>query len=144
MQELPHHYVAAAVLGPDRFVALSSPGLGAIESAGPAEFGGPGDLWSPETLLVAAVADCLVLSFKAIARAGRLEWTSISCEVEGVLDRVDGVTRFTEFTEHVTLKLPAGGDEAKARRFLDRAEKTCLITNSLIADAHLEVELKFA
>mgnify|MGYP001821868304 CR=1 FL=1 len=144
MQDLPHHYHVTAALEPEQFVSLSSPGLEPIESAGPAEFGGPGDLWSPETLLIAAVAECLLLSFKAVARAGRLEWAGIRCDVEGVLERVDGKTRFTEIIERVTLDLPAGGNADKAMRLLTKAEKTCLITNSLNADVHMEADIRVA
>ena len=73
MQEFPHHYVAAASAESEGSVEVTSPGLESLETAGPAEFGGPGDLWSPETLLVAAVADCFILGFRAIARAARLK-----------------------------------------------------------------------
>ncbi len=32
--------------------------------------------------------------------------------------------------------------EDKARRLLDKAERSCLITNSLIANSHLEAEVR--
>lgn len=142
MQDLPHHYAAAATAAADSNVELTSPGLSALESAGPAEFGGPGDLWSPETLLVAAVADCFILSFRAIARASNLEWNTLQCDVKGVLDRVDKVTQFTAFNVRAELGVPEGTDEAKAMRLLERADKVCLITNSLIADSRLEAEVR--
>lgn len=142
MQELPHHYRVSAELGPDRYVELRSPGLEPIESAGPAEFGGPGDRWSPETLFVAAVADCFVLSFKAIARASRFEWLKLNCEVEAELDRVDGVTRFTKMTQRVLLEIQDSSLEPKARRLIDKAEHSCLITNSISADIQLEAEVR--
>ncbi len=118
MQDYPHHYVAVAAAQSDSNVQLSSPGLDNIESAGPAEFGGPGDLWSPETLLVASVADCFILSFRAIARASKFEWTALSCDVVGVLDRIERVTRFTEFKVRAVLEAPDGTNEDKARRLL--------------------------
>jgi len=142
MQNLPHNYTVAAVAGPADNVELTSPGLIKLESAPPAEFGGPGDLWSPETLLVAAVADCFILSFKAIARASKLDWVSVSCDVDATLDRVDKVTRFTALTQRVTLEVPAGTDEAKAQRLLEKAEHICLITNSLNAETDLETDVR--
>ena len=42
---------------------------------------------------------------------------------------------------NATLDVPAGTDAAKAERLLERAEKVCLITNSLIADSHLEASV---
>ena len=85
MQEYPHRYAAGASAGEEGEIAVSSARLPGLSSAAPAEFGGPGDRWSPETLLVAAVADCFVLTFRAIARISKLRWTSVSCDVVGTL-----------------------------------------------------------
>lgn len=144
MQQLPHRYTVSAQAGTNSNVELSGEGLPNIESAPPAEFGGPGNLWSPESLLVAAIADCFVLSFTAIARASKFEWTSLTCRVEGVLDRVESVTRFTEFSVHAELDAPAGSDERMAKRLLEKAERSCLITNSLNSDVHLQANVSIA
>jgi organic hydroperoxide reductase OsmC/OhrA len=144
VQNFPHHYSVAATSTSAGNVDLSSPGLAPIESAAPAEFGGPGDLWSPETLLAAAVADCFILSFRAIARASKLDWTSLSCDVEGILDRVEKVTRFTEFNLRVVLDLPQGTDEQKSMRILEKAEHSCLITNSMTSKINLDAEVRVA
>ena len=141
MQEYPHHYTVAATAQSEGHVLLESSDLTPIDSAPPPEFGGPGGLWSPETLLVSAVADCFVLSFKAIARASSMSWASLHCEVEGVLDRVDRTSQFTDFNLRVTLKVPAGTDEAKATRLLEKAENACLITNSLKSATHLDASV---
>jgi organic hydroperoxide reductase OsmC/OhrA len=138
MQAYPHHYRVTASAHNTGPVTLQSPGLPAVDTAPPAEFGGPGDVWSPETLLAAAVADCFVLSFKAIARASSMEWTSLTCNVEAILDRVDKITQFTEFHLTVQLEVPTGTDETKALRLLDKAESACLITNSLKSSTHLQ------
>jgi len=144
MQDYPHHYRTTASARHDSTVELTSPGLEALESAGPAEFGGPGDLWSPETLLSAAISDCFILSFRAVARAAKLDWISIRCEVDAVLDRVEKVTQFTEFHQTVVLEVPPGTDEAKAMRMLEKAEHVCLITNSLTGTAHLNATVRVA
>tara|TARA_R110002049_G_scaffold1062_1_gene7949 strand:- start:6759 stop:7196 length:438 start_codon:yes stop_codon:yes gene_type:complete len=144
MDTFPHHYAVEAVAKSEGNVTLSSADLEPIESAAPAEFGGPGDRWSPETLLVASVADCFILSFKAIARNFKFEWQAVTCEVDGVLDRVDGVTRFTEMRLQVVLTAPQGTDMDKAQRLLEKAEKACLITNSLKSESHLRTEVLIA
>jgi hypothetical protein len=61
-----------------------------------------------------------------------------------VLDRVDGVTRFTRFIVRARLTLPAGGDAEKARRLLEKAEQSCLITSSLLAERELECRIESA
>ncbi|MDH4046619.1 MAG: OsmC family protein [Gammaproteobacteria bacterium] len=143
MQEFPHHYSVTASLNPDSNVELSSNGLTTLQSAAPAEFGGPGDQWSPETLLIAAVADCFVLSFKAIARASRFGWSALQCAVQGKLDRTPSGTQFTSFDIVVKLTVPAGSDETKARKLLQKAEHACLITNSLKAMPDLQADVLF-
>ena len=138
----PHRYSVAAAAGAEGEVTLQSERLPPLASAPPAEFDGPGDRWSPETLLVAAVADCFVLTFRAIARASKLPWSSLRCDVEGILDRVERVTQFTEFRTRVRLRLPAGADRQRAERLLTRTEETCLVTNSLKGTRRLDVEIE--
>lgn len=141
MQEFPHHYLVSANAETEGNVALKTDNMPQIISAPPAEFGGPGDQWSPEHLLVASVADCFILTFRAIARASKLEWVGLEVNAEGVLDRIDRVTQFTGFTVRASLTVPAGTDEAKAQRLLEKAEGACLVTASLKATCHLEADI---
>ncbi len=141
MQDLPHHYHVSASAETVGNVTLKADDLPQLITAPPAEYGGPGDQWSPETLLVGAVADCFILVFRAIARASRLEWTNLECSAEGVLDRVERITRFTAITVRATLTVPAGTDADKARRLLEKSEESCLVTRSLLAEVHLEAEV---
>jgi organic hydroperoxide reductase OsmC/OhrA len=140
MHPYPHVYKVSAAGSAAGDVTLASAGLPDLPSQAPPEFGGPPGYWSPETLLAAAVADCFVLSFRAIARASKFEWQSLAAEVEGVLERVDGVSRFTRFHTRARLVAP-GADPHRAKMLLEKAEKVCLISNSLNAERHLECEI---
>lgn len=137
MHPFPHLYTVTAAGGPDG--ALSHPGdrLPPLATDAPAEFGGPGDAWSPEDLLVATIADCFILTFRAVAAASDFAWNDIDCRAEGVLDRVDRTTMFTGFDIHVTLAVPPGTDEERALRLLEKAEANCLITNSMKGERQL-------
>ena len=131
MQALPHRYRVKGTGQITGDVELTSERLTTLRSASPAEFGGPGDQWSPETFLVGAVADCFILTFRAVANASRLPWISLDCDVTGTLDRVDRVMLFTHFDVKAHLVVPAGVDAGLARRALEKAERNCLITSSL-------------
>ncbi len=144
MQPFPHHYTVAAEAALEGDVLLRSDRLPPIPSAAPAEFGGPGDRWSPETLLVAAVADCFVLTFRGIAAASKLAWTSLSCEVSGTVDRVERVTKFTDLVVRARLVVPDEAAAERAGRLLAKAEETCLVTRSLSATVHLEATVEVA
>jgi organic hydroperoxide reductase OsmC/OhrA len=138
MQDLPHHYRVAANGTPEGDIQLTAAGLETIATTPPPEFGGPEDRWSPETLFVASISSCFILSFRAIARASRLPWVSVECDAEGKLERIEGRMRFTEVAVKAVLHVPADTDEQKAHRLLEKAEETCLITNSLSAARRLE------
>lgn len=142
MQPFPHHYAVVATAGVSGDVTLDGSGLPTLPSAPPTEFGGPGDRWSPETLFVASVIDCFILTFRAIATASKLPWTSLTCEGAGTVDRVDRVTQFTAFDIRATLRVPAGANVEQAQRLLVRAEETCLVTNSLKVAPHLEANVE--
>jgi len=138
MQPFPHHYDVTATGVPDGDVHLRVADVPPLATATPREFDGPGNRWSPEALLVGAVADCFVLTFRGLARAAKLPWTSLECAATGTLDRQDGVTRFTHVRLRADLGIPPDGDREAAARLLQRAEDRCLVSRSLTAAVHLE------
>ena len=87
--------------------------------------------WSPETLLTAAIANCYLLTFRAVSGAALFGWLRLECRVEGVLEPVDRRPRFSRFETLATLTVAAGADAAKAKRLLKKADRDCLIANSL-------------
>ena len=144
MHPYPHKYVASASAEKSGLVGVTSPQLPNLETASPPEFDGPGGVWSPETLLCASLADCFILTFRAVSRASGFEWLQLTCRVEGILDRVERISQFTRYTTFAELTVPAGADVGKARELLDRAEHGCLIANSLRGSRSLEVQVVVA
>ena len=138
---MAHQYSVCATATPEQLVDLTAFGLPTLVSGPPTEFGGSGNEWSPEDLLVAAVADCFTLSFKAIATASRFSWTTLHCNVTGTLDNVDRGMQFTEMKILANLTIPADSDANRAERLLEKAEHACFITNSLNFAATLEIQV---
>lgn len=142
MQSLPHRYSVSATGGPQGPVPVSADELPTIETGVSGANGGSGDRWSPEQLLVAAVADAFVLSFRDVAARQALEWRHLSCQVDGVLDTdADEVTRFVEIAIQAEVVVPSEGARADAARCLDQAEQDCFITNSLSAQRQLHQQI---
>lgn len=141
MKPLPHRYSARIAGGPAGYATLSSGGVPDLRTAPPLDFDGPGDAWSPEQLLLAAVASCFLLTFRSVAQASRLEFVSLSVDAEGVVDRVNGVTRFTEIVLRPRVALPAGADLVRVQRALEKAERACLVSASLDTPIRLEPEI---
>ena len=141
MHPYPHTYLANAAAEDSGPVTVSSAQLPNLETAPPPEFDGPGGVWSPETLLCASIADCFILTFRAVARAARFEWMRLECRVEGVLERVEKVSQFTRYRTFAKLTVHANADTAKARELLEQAERGCLVSNSLRGSRTLESEV---
>lgn len=144
MHPYPHTYIASASGKTVGAVGVTSPALPNLETAAPPQFDGPEGVWSPETLLCASVADCFVLTFRAIARASKFEWVQLECRVEGLLERVERVSQFTRFTTFAKLTVTEDADVARARKLLEDAEHGCLVANSLRATRVLDAEIQVA
>jgi organic hydroperoxide reductase OsmC/OhrA len=92
-------------------------------------------------LLVAAVANCFILTFRGVSSMANFGWEQLECQVDGALERVSGVTQFSKFTTRAMLTVKAGADHAKAQELMERAEKACLVANSLRGERHLEIQM---
>lgn len=124
-------------------IAESDDGLPRLPVAAPPEFGGDEEVWTPEHLLVASVASCLMTTFLAIAGLSKLEVERLEVPASGHLVR--GEDRRYRF-DRVTLRPRVGvADEAareKALRLLAKAEEACLITRSLSSEVAVEPEVE--
>ena len=124
----------------DRKGMISSPVLDQkIDVATPPEFpGGMPGIWSPEHLFTAAVSSCFMTTFLAIAENSNLEFSGLSCPAEGVLGKNEGKYAMTEIILKPVLIIPNEADRERAERIMIKAEKACLISNSITSVIHLE------
>ena len=137
--ENPHIYrVTATWKGGRRGKALAEEIAPAIEFSSPPDFNGDPGYWTPEHLLVAAVASCFVATFYSLAQLSKLEFLGLELFVEGSLGKPEGKLRFTEIVLKPTLKIAQHRDRELANRVLAKAHQGCLIARSLICPVHLE------
>ena len=141
MQALPHTYTVAASGQASDSLTIAAGELDNFSVSPPAQFGGPGDQWSPEDLLMASASSCFILSFRAITSASKFDWLSIECQSTGILDKVERSVKFTKITTAVKLVIADGISKDKAAKLLQKAEDLCLISNSLSCSCHLEIEV---
>ena len=141
MKPLPHLYEVALSGGPNGYATLLADGAPPLRSAPPTDFDGPGDAWSPEHLLLAAVETCFMFTFRAIAQASKFDFLSLDLSGSGTVDRKDGATRFTEIILKPRLTLPKDADPERARRMLEKGKKACLVTELLSVSVRLEAKI---
>ena len=72
MKPLPHQYAARLTGGPSGHALVTADGLPDLRSAPPRDFDGPGDAWSPEQFLLAAVETCFLFTLRVVARGLRV------------------------------------------------------------------------
>jgi organic hydroperoxide reductase OsmC/OhrA len=141
MKPLPHRYDVQLKAGPTGYAHLDCVGRRTLASAPPIEFGGPGDAWSPEHLLLASVEACFLFTFRAVARASNLEFMNANIHVEGTVDRQGAVTRFTDIVIRPRLTFAPGIDRAKVAAAVAKTEKNCLVSATLAIPIRVEADI---
>jgi organic hydroperoxide reductase OsmC/OhrA len=111
-----------------------------IPAGAPPQFGGTDQVWSPEELLVAAVLLCLKTTVDAYARREALEIHDWRGTATGVLEKSPDGPAFTSVRLEVQLKV-SPGEEARARRLLETAERHCIISRAIKAPVELEASV---
>lgn len=110
---------------------LTASDMPAIAASAPPEFAGQAGRWTPEHLLVSSAASCLMTTFLAIAEISRLAVSGLVISGSARMEKVPGEGfRITEITLAPEVRVSAG-EEERARRLLEKAERYCIISRSL-------------
>ncbi len=107
----------------------------------PSELGGSAEWWSPEHLLVAAVASCMSGTFFALAERAKIHVGSYHSRASGLLDRFDGRTAFSSIHLDVVITVLVG-DVERTRAVAIDAKKRCFVAASLLCPVDVVTEVK--
>jgi len=113
----------------------------AIHFTAPPEFGGFEGRWTPEDLLLAAVAACYTTTFRALADYSQFEYVDLAVEVEGNIRKVDSGYEFNEIAIRPMLTISAENEQARASRLLEKAKCVCLVSRALSIEQRFEPQL---
>jgi peroxiredoxin-like protein len=139
-----YYYTTEVEWTGERHGDLSAPVLPELKVDAPPEFKGHEGVWTPEHLFVASVNSCFMTTFLAIAENSKLDLVSFSAGAQGKLEKVaDQGFIMTEITLRPKLVLRNARDAERASRILGKAEKNCLISNSIKAKTRLEPKIEF-
>ena len=129
----------------ERHGDLRAPVLPQLQIDAPPEFKGHDGVWTPEHLFVASVNSCFMTTFLAIAENSKLEIVSFKAGATGKLEKLsDRGFVMTEITLRPTLVISNPRDFDRANRILEKAEKHCLISNSIRSETKLKPEISVA
>jgi organic hydroperoxide reductase OsmC/OhrA len=122
-----------------RLLGLSAPGKPPLTVATPPEFkdGIPG-IWSPEELMVGALASCYELTLVAIAEKLGVPLGKLAVDATGHVERGRDGYGFTVIELEVTVETDPD-HEAQARKAASLAEKHCVVGRALEVPVHIRV-----
>ena len=109
-------------------VALDTGDRVSTERGEPARFG---DDWTPEHLVLAALARCVVTSLHHQLRRDGLQGAASAEATGAVFEREDGSWGFVEVACTVDVELPDPPEDAALADLLRRAERGCFVGASL-------------
>ena len=141
MKPLPHRYQVHLTGTPSGYGEVTTAGVPVLRTAPPPEYDGPGDAWTPEHLLLAAVESCFLFTLRAIARASQLEFSSLDVDATGLVEHRDRVTRFTDIVLRPRIVVAAHTDRDRVWHVLEKTERVCLVSASLSTIIRLEPEI---
>lgn len=127
-----HVYETSARWTGERRAMMAADGLPSLEVGTPPEFpGGHPGIWSPEHLYVAAAEACLMTTFLAIAANSSLAFRSYESTAEGTMEKTDAGYLMTRIVLRPKVVVTDASRIERARHILEKAEKHCLISNSM-------------
>lgn len=139
MESADYHIELKATGGKTGKVGSLADGVATLEVASPPEFGGPGEVWSPEHMFVASVSSCLMTTFHSIAAMSGVEIVHYEDEATGRLERGEnGLYRFETITLRPRVVISDERKLDRAQRLIEKAEKVCLIGRSVSSKIVLE------
>ncbi len=126
----------ARAFGRDHVVRI--PGKPELLGSAARVFHGDADRWNPEEMLIAALAQCHLLSYLYVAARAGVVVESYVDDADGVLEvDADGAGRITAVTLRPVVTVSAGDPDA-ALRLHDEAHRLCFIANSVAFPVHRE------
>lgn len=114
----------------------------AIHFTAPPEFGGVEGRWTPESLLLCAIAGCFTTTFRAISEYSKFEYADLEVQVEGTIEKVDSGYAFTEIIIRPNLSVTTEGDEVHGMRLLQKTKTLCLVSRALSVPQTFEPHLQ--
>jgi peroxiredoxin-like protein len=114
----------------------------AIHFAAPAEFGGLEGRWTPEELLLAAVAGCYTTTLRAIASTAQFTFTDLQVQASGTVRKSESGYNFTQIVVRPNLKIASAGERERALDLLRRAENLCLVSRAIGTTLKFEPQLE--
>ncbi|WP_448003534.1 OsmC family protein [Agromyces bauzanensis] len=121
---------------------VTADALETIAGSSDPAFRGDPTRWNPEQLYIAALAQCHMLWYLALAAQAGLTVTAYHDRPTGVMvEEADGAGRFERVTLRPTVTIDPAGDPAVAEQLHHRVADYCFIARSVNTPIHHDVTI---
>ena len=104
-----------------------------------AELGGLQGRWTPEQLLLCALAGCFTTTFHDVARAAKFEYTDLEVEIEGSVRRSRTAgCNFNEILIRPRLTVHSDEERETGLTLLRRTKAVCMISRAITVPQTME------
>jgi organic hydroperoxide reductase OsmC/OhrA len=110
----------------------------AIHFSDAPELGGLEGRWTPEQLLLCALAGCFTTTFEDVARVARFEYMDLEVEVEGRVHRNKAACNFSEIILRPRLIVHSEEEFEAGMDLLRRTKSVCMISRAITVPQTLE------
>jgi len=112
-------------------IAKADSAPNAIHFTAPLSFGGIDGRWTPEDLLLGAIASCFTTTFRAIADHAKFEYIDLQMEVTGTVVRNDAGYGFAGILVRPNLTVSSQENQQLGVRLLQIAKARCVVARAL-------------
>ena len=108
------------------------------------ELGGLEGRWTPEQLLLCALAGCFTTTFQAVARSAQFEYTDLEVEVEGSVSRNKAGCNFSEIMLRPKLTVHSEEEFEAGLSLLRKTKSVCMISRAITVPQTQEPQVEVA
>ncbi len=112
-------------------IAKADSAPNAIHFTAPVSFGGIDGRWTPEDLLLGAIASCFTTTFRAIADRAKFEYVDLQMEVGGTVVRNDTGYEFAGILVRANLTVASQENQQQGVKLLQIAKARCVIARAV-------------
>jgi organic hydroperoxide reductase OsmC/OhrA len=125
-------------------IAKSESAPNAIHFTAPPQFGGLEGRWTPEELLMTALASCFTTTFHAIAEYSKFEYTDLAVEAEGTVSKNGHWLLHQRDCHPSSLTIPNGENRERGINLLHKAKALCLVSRALATAQKFEARVEIS
>ncbi len=123
-------------------IAKSDSAVNALHFTAPPQFGGLEGRWTPEELLLTAVASCYTTTFRAVADCSQFQYADLEVEVTGTVEKVESGYAFRTLATRPVLTITSESDRSRAVRLVAKTQQLCLVSRGLAISHSFEPRIQ--